>query len=225
MRNKSIKKIHVSLAGGICTAVLVLVGLARPENPDPVLAYYWANAAEAARTIDPVSSGMVYVLTARTFCHRTGPGGNIAATDTVMCDYFYTGDNLDSLKVEEGKEACAKTTDLSYPYVFDNVYELSLFPNDTGGADLAIGLISDSAATAQPDGLVIIDRKDYAMRNLYLFYPEKEGYRRFTRSFRFVEFEGYLFPDSVWEVGTRLGVFSSENYRTETGVTEIRIIP
>lgn len=224
MRNKSIKKIHVLVAAAICAAFLASADRARSEDPDPVLAYYWKNAGEAARAIDPAQAGIAYVLTARTFCHRIGPGGSIAATDTAFCDYYYTGDNLDSFKVEAGKEACAKRTDLSYPYIFDNAYALSLFPNDTGGPGLAIGLTSDTATAAQPDGLVVIDRNDYAMRNLYLYYPAKEGYRRFTRSFRFVEFEGYLFPDSVWEVGTKLGIFSSENYRTETGVTEIRIV-
>ncbi len=204
---------------------MVYADISRSADPDPVLEYYWNNAAEVARAINPSLTGISYVLTARTFCHRIGPGGRIASTDTVLCDYFYTGDNLDSLHAGEGEDNCAEKVDLSFPYIFDNVYDLNLFPNDTGGVGLAIGLTSDSSATVQPDGLVVLDRNKYAMRNLYLYYPDKEGYKRFTRSFRFVEHEGYLFPDSVWEVGTKLGVFSSENYRTETGVTEIRVIP
>jgi len=204
---------------------MVFADSSRPADPDPVTNYYWNNAAEKARSISPEQVGLSFVLTARTFCHQMGPGGSIVATDTVVCDYFYTGGILDSLHLDDGKDGCARKVDLTFPYIFGNIYELSLFPNDTGGAGLAIGLTSDSSTIAQPDGLVVIDRNEYVMRNLYLYFPEKEGYRRFTRSFRFIEHEGYLFPDSVWEVGTRLGIFSSENYRTESGVTEIKIIP
>ncbi|MCP4683853.1 MAG: hypothetical protein GY867_00240 [bacterium] len=224
MRNKSIKKIHVRLLAVVCTAICIVGSDSRSADPDPIIEYYWNNVAGKARLISPAQTGISYVLTARTFCHRIARGGRVASTDTVTCEYFYTGDCLDSLRVGEGEKDCAERVDLTFPYIFDNAYDLSLFPNDTGGVALAIGLISDSAATGQPDGLLVIDRNEYVLRNLYLYYPEKEGYRRFTRSFRFTEHEGYLFPDSVWEVGNKLGIFSSDNYRTESGVTEIRIL-
>ena len=224
MKKKSTKKIHVLPALAAC--VLLLTGIdVRSEGPDPILQYYWENATDKARNINSSEAAVSFVLSARTFCHRIGSGGRIASTDTVTCDYFYTGSTLDSIHPGENNEDCARKVDLAIPFIFDNIYECSLFPNDTGGPGLAIGLTSDSSVAGQPDGLVVIDRRDYAMKNLYLYYPEKEGYRRFTRSFRFVEYEGYLFPDSVWEVGTKLGIFSSENYRTETGVTQIEIIP
>jgi len=225
MRNKSIKKIHVFPVVLSVALILGLAGHSRTEEPDPVLKYYWDNAAETARATNPSNTDVSYKITARTFCHRIGSGGSIASTDTVNCEYFYTGNRLDSLRAGEGKEACARKADLTIPHIFDNSYELSLFPNDTGGAGLAIGLTSDSTATGQPDGLLVIDRKSYVMKNLYLYYPDKEGYRRFTRSFRLIESQGFVFPDSVWEVGTKLGIFSSENYRTETGVTDIIILP
>jgi len=225
MKNKSTKKIHVWIAAAIGLAILPVSGSLRSEAPDPVLQYYWNSAAREAKTTDPGLTGVSYVLTARTFCHRIGSGGQIAATDTATAEYYFTGDRFDSMKTLDGSEPCAKRADLLAPNIFENAYTLNLFPNDTGGPGLAIGLTSDSAAVGQPDGLMVINRNKYNLMNLYLYYPNKEGYRRFTRSFRFTEFEGYTFPDSVWEVGTRLGVFSSEDYRTETGITNIRIVP
>jgi hypothetical protein len=62
------------------------------------------------------------------------------------------------------------------------------------------------------------------LRWLYLYYPSTSGVERLTRSFRFTEVEGYVFPDSIWEVGARSGIFSLEYYRLETGIVEIEVI-
>ena len=35
--------------------------------------------------------------------------------------------------------------------------------------------------------------------------------------------EVYIFPDSIWEVGSREGIFSTENYRLETSISSILI--
>ena len=98
-----------------------------------------------------------------------------------------------------------------------------MFPNDTGGPQLAIGFDTDSLRDPRPVGLAMIDRDEYYPKWLYLFYPEEKNHSRFTKSFRFVQQDGLLFPDSVWVVGAREGVFSTEHYRIETDVTEISI--
>ena len=130
------------MLAAICGMIMVFADSSRPADPDPVTNYYWNNAAEKARSISPEQVGLSFVLTARTFCHQMGPGGSIVATDTVVCDYFYTGGILDSLHLEDGKDGCARKVDLTFPYIFGNIYELGrpgyrsdvrLFNNSSAG--------------------------------------------------------------------------------------------
>jgi len=193
------------------------------DEPDPILEYYWQHARRAARANSPDTTGVSYSFRARTYKHTVSDAGRISRTDSVLQDYFFSDGTPDSVKTVQGEAGRFKDLDFSHPAVFESEYHLSLFPNDTGGPRLAIGLWSDSTLGAQPDGLVVIDRNQYFLYSLYSYYPEKGGYKRFTRSFRFVMVDGYVFPDSVWEVATKLGVFFPESYRLETGISEIRV--
>ncbi|MCX6834887.1 MAG: hypothetical protein NTW07_07100 [candidate division Zixibacteria bacterium] len=196
---------------------------ASDDEPDPVLQYYWDHARAASHRTNPDSSGICYGFTAKTFKRSVADDGRIRKTDSVVQNYYFCGGNLDSVNTVAGDGEKFKRLNLSSPPVFESPYHLSSFPNDIGGRQLAIRIWSDSALGHQPDGMVVIDRNEYFPHALYLYYPDKSGYRRFTRSFRFVVVDGFVFPDSIWEVATRLGVFSAESYRLETGISDIRV--
>lgn len=204
--------------------IMILAGLAfaRSER-DPVLDYYWQKGATAERANDPDSAGLSYVLSTRTFYHQVNTRGEIVKTDTVTADVTYTGGKLSSTRATSGDSDRVASIDLSYPNVFDANYHVSFFPNDTGGSEMPLDLIADSTAPDLPDGLVIIDRESGALKRLYLLYPNKPGYKRLSRTFWFVKKDGYVFPDSVSEVGVKLEFFSTETYRVETAVTDIKI--
>jgi hypothetical protein len=203
---------------------LLAVSLAVGEDePDPVLLYYWDHARVTARQTTPDTSDVCYRFTAKTYKRSVTDDGRISKTDSVFQEYFFCRGNLDSVNTVAGDVGKFEGLDLSYPPVFESTYHLSSFPNDTGGPRLAMRIWSDSALGRQPDGMVVIDRNEYFPHALYLYYPDKSGYRRFTRSFRFVMVDGFVFPDSIWEVGTRLGVFYTESYRLETGISDIRV--
>ena len=212
----------------LSTLVLLLLlatslTLAYDVDTDPVILYYWDHARTAARLTNPDSSDICYSFTARTYKRTVGEDGLIKKTDSVLQEYFFCRGHLDSMNTLQGDAGRFRALDLSYPPVFENNYHLSLFPNDIGGPRLAIRIWSDSTMGRKPDGLVVIDRNEYHPYSLYLYYPNKPDYQRFTRSFRFVMVDGFVFPDSVWEVATRLGVFYPECYRLETGISNVRI--
>jgi len=193
------------------------------DEIDPVLQYYWQKAGDAAPRYNPNVVGIGYRLTARSFRHSVTRDGRITKTDTVIQNVFFTNGVLDSIKTVQGDDRHLRDLDLTHPSIFEMDYHTTLFPNDTGGVGLAIGLMADSTRPGQPDGLAVIDRYHYHLRALYLCYPVKRDYRRFTRAYRFALVDDYLFPDSVWEVATRLGIFSVESYRLEIGLTDIQI--
>jgi hypothetical protein len=213
----------------ICRPALILIALlgavsaAGQDTLDPILQYYWDHARSASRGSNPDQAGIGYSFRAKTYLRAVNEDGVIRKTDSVVQDYFFDHGVLDSVTTVAGDPGKFKKLDLTWPAIFDSTYHLSFFPNDIGAPRLALRIWSDSTQGSQPDGLVVIDRNDYHPCALYLYYPDKGGYRRFTRSFRFTVADGYVFPDSVWEVATRLGVFFAESYRLETGISNIRV--
>jgi hypothetical protein len=204
-------------------ACLVSVVVAQGEETDPVMNYYWDHARSAAPQYNPNVPGVSYSYRAKTYRYSVTSEGITRKTDSIEQAYFYRDGKLDSVRYIRGKADRFKNLDLTYPVVFENRYHLNFYPNDAGGSKLAIGMLSDSTLGSQPDGLVLIDRNRYFLRSLYLYYPEKSGFRRFSRSFRFTVVDDFVFPDSVWEVATKLGIFYAESYRLETGISDIRV--
>ena len=207
----------------ILPLLAVLFAFMPSSEGDEVVDYYWSRAASVLRSRDPGETGIKYSLTARSFYKKIDRRGNVESVDSLEAEYFFSWGKLDSSKIIEGDDRRFKKLDLSFPNVFESDYVNYFYPNDTGGAELAIGFDTDTLDDFRPVGLVLIDRSRYVPRWMYLFYPQKEGYARFSRSFRFAENEGYIYPDSVWEVGRKQGIFTSENYRLETGVSEMKI--
>jgi len=199
--------------------------LARPAvDTDPVIQYYWDKVRDVYVSQDPVSAGIRYRLVATTYFKHIDSKGRVEKIDSATVEYFCREGQVDSQKTVSGDDSRFRNLDITITDIFGLDYQPFSFPNDTGGAVLAIGLDTDSLS-ANPDGLIMVDRYRYVPVWLYLYYPEKRGYRRFSRSFRFTEVDSYVFPDSIWEVGARQGVFSLEHYRLETGVTTIEILP
>ena len=67
-------------------------------------------------------------------------------------------------------------------------------------------------------------RKECYLRSLYYYYPEKAGYRRFTRIYRFQLIGGFLFPHEILEIGTELGVFVTRTYRLELEISNVTLL-
>jgi len=206
--------------------LIVAIGLAAMMAAgDPVLDFYVERADHAFESRDPVATGVTYSFRAHTFFKHVSRNGEINRIDSAVIEYYYSWGKLDSALAISGDADRFDDLDLSYPNVFAAEYQHNLFPNDTGGTEMGIGFDTDSDDDARPVGLALIDRDRYHLLWMYLSYPNKKGFRRFSRSLRFVEHEGRVFPDSLWVVAARDGVLFSEHYRIEVGITNITIGP
>jgi hypothetical protein len=214
------------LLATLSSVLLVVVSLAVTATilaDDDILNFYTERARHAIESRDPLGAGTVFSLKTKSYYKHIGRGGAVAKTDSAEIEYFYSWGHLDSQKTVTGDAKRFEDIDLSCPNVFDPVYIHSLFPNDTGGQLLAIGFDTDTVADPRPIGLALIDRYEYYPHLIYLSYPAIKNHYRYSRSIRFTEREGLFFPDSVWVVGSKQGVFSDEHYRIETSISEISI--
>lgn len=204
-----------------------LYSAAQDENAVPVndriLQFYWDRANASVTSRDPIQRGLDYAFTATTYYKKIGKLGKVESTDSLATRYFYSFGNLDSTRVLLEPKDDLPAIDFDFPNVFERPYYLNDFPNDTGGQTLAIGFDSDTEQRSMPTGLAMLDRNLYYPHWLYLYYPEKDGYRRYSRSFRFTTHEGFLFPDSIWEVATRNQFLFRTTYRLETRIDSLTI--
>jgi len=201
---------------------LLLSAMAQDET-DPILSFYCRRAQETFGTRDPLERGLSFSYRARTYYMNIGNRGEVTRLDSGIVDYYYSFGELDSSEVVVKPERSQKPVDLWFHNIFADNYEFSFFPNDTGGVDLAIGFDTYNAKDTLPVGLVVIDRDRFFLKQLYLHYPNKTYYKRFSRSFRLVEHQGYIFADSMWQVSAKQGVFIMEHFRAETGISDITI--
>ena len=222
----SIEKYHIGFA---CTSVLVLIlavflMAADKYNGDQVLKFYCTQADAESQNANAFSTDVQAVATAITLYKRVASDGHITSEDTAVIRYWFTGGKIDSQVVESSTSDGIPQVTFDMPLVFSQGYMFTFFPNDPGGEMLSIGFDTPDDTVVLPVGLAVIDRDKYILRRLYLYYPQLNGYKHLSRGFRLTEYEGYLFPDSIWEVGARAGVFSTENYRLESRIDSITII-
>ncbi|MEA3297096.1 MAG: hypothetical protein U9R56_04460 [candidate division Zixibacteria bacterium] len=220
---------RIITTGACCLAVVIIVffcaAAGEPVAVDPVLEFYCGRAAAVFTARDPIEHGLCFSFTVRSYYKSVGRRGNIEDVDSAVIRYHFSFGHLDSQKTVLCTSDKLTDIDFSFPNVFSEHYLYNFYPNDTGGVNIAIGFDTDSVGNNQPVGLALIDREQYILRWLYLFYPHKSGFRRFSRSFRMTEFRGFVFPDSLWEVGAAEGVFSTDDYRLETCIESIEIHP
>ena len=190
---------------------------------DPVLEFYCTQAASVSAESDPLGNWVKFSLLTTSHYKRVASNGRITSVDTAIVRYWFSSGSLDSQMVDMATSDGMMQQQCSVPDIFNAQYRYTFYPNDTGGELLAIGFDTPKADDSLPVGLVVIDRDSYSLRRLYLYYPHREGYKRFSRCYRVSEREGFLFPDSIWEVGARKGVFSTENYRLETRIDAVSV--
>lgn len=202
------------------------VGRVIGDNGDKTtLDYYWGKARVVTQQADPNRAGIAYSFTARSYYRTTNDEGTTVRLDSLVARYFYSSGKLDSQVTLAGDKARFSRLDLSVPDVFRADLHLNFFPNDTGGPRMAIGFAADSAVNGLSDGLVVLDRYTYRPLTMYLFYRNYADYKRYTRSLRMVDVDEWLFPDSIWVVATRNGIFAPESYRLETGISDVNVGP
>ncbi len=143
--------------------------------------------------------------------------------DSTIAHYFFTGSKLDSVRtvVSSGNKSLRFSFDC--PNLFSERYLFNFYPNDTGGSQISIGVDSPTADDSLPVGVAIINRTTMRPIDLFLYYPIKEDYRRYSRTLHFTDAEGPIFPNRIVEIGVRDGLLSTETYRIEVERLELSV--
>ncbi len=211
-----------------CLSVL-MVPLSVPASDrysdDPVLEFYCRQADEKQESDSVKSSEHSLLAFSRTLYKRVGSDGRITKVDTIITRLWFSNGSLDSQNVIAPAGHDVVPLNFAWPDPFSSNYLFTFYPNDPGGKDLAIGFDTESELDSMPVGIAVIDRDRYTLRRLLLHYPQAHGYKRLSRGYRFGDFDGIMFPDSLWEIGAKEGIFTTEHYRIETAIDSVKIRP
>lgn len=193
------------------------------DNNDPILDYFTMRAKEVCKSRNPFDAGVNYSFTAKTNYYRIEDNGILRRTDSSIVNYFYSFGEQDSIVIIVEPKNNQDQPDFNYLNIFNNNYIYNFFPNDTGGEDISIGFDSKFNSDNQPIGFVVINREFFYLKMLHLYYLHDRHDKRISKSYRFIELGGFIFPDSIWEIKAKRGILSVDYYRTETGISDIRI--
>jgi hypothetical protein len=188
-----------------------------------IIDYYWRRATTAFALHDPLTAGQTYAFTSTAYIRSLERGGRSHISDSSVVRHFFSHGHLDSTTLIRGKSKTVFPIDISVPNIFDSTYIRTMFPNDTGGRELALGFDTDSSGDARPIGIVSIDRESGTIRRLHTGYPVRSGYARFSRSFHFVNFGGWVVPDSIIETGSLRGFLINEDYRIDITISDVTV--
>lgn len=221
---KSTQKTIITVLIG---SLLVLAcGLVAQDDSgdDPVLEYYRSRAEGQTDSRNPLVAGVQFSLTGRTFLSEFDRKGDEEVKDSAIFTNYYSFGELDSQAVVLSSKDGLSDIDITFPNVFAADYHFRFYPNDTGGADLAIGFESDSGINLTPVGLAVIDRTRYFPRRFYLYYPNEERYERYSRVISLREQDGFIFPDTITTFYAVAGIFSIDHYRLDTYIDSVKIM-
>lgn len=190
---------------------------------NPILNFYCEKAQSVCQTLSPFENGATFSFLAQSYLTELAHGGKETITDSSIVRYYFSFGNVDSQKVILSTSSNLNEIDFHYPNLFEHNYDFSFFPNDIGNETLAIDIDCDTAINLQPVGIAIIDRNRYYLRQLFLYYPDNDKYKRYSKWISFGFYNGLIFPDTVRLTYSKAGIFSTEHYRLETVVDSLSV--
>ena len=221
------KMIRMSNKNKILWIVLALLNLLTScvvwGSEDDILTFYTKRAAEVFQSRNPIESGTAFSFTAKTYYKILNDQSRYILTDSSEATYYYSFGQEDSINFIIAPEHEFESLPLVYPDIFSGNYLYNFFPNDTGSIDLPIGFDTPKMDTTLPVGFIVIDRQKYIYRYLYLYYLNPTRFKRWSLGYRFIEYEGMIFPDSIWTLKSRRQLFFADNYRYETKLFDFTI--
>lgn len=193
------------------------------QDEDPILDYYTTSSAQVMQAVDSLlaTSRYSFDVTSR---YEKLEKGKVTQTDTLKARYYYTGYTLDSQTVDLRTADRFDELDFFAPNVMAMDYVFSFYPNDTGGPELAIGFDTDTISSTQPVGLAIIDRDLFYPHRLHLSYPSQSKHEGFSQTYSFsLQAGSFVFPDTITDNVSQMGIFFPEHYRRVTTIDNFRI--
>ncbi|SYZ73800.1 exported hypothetical protein [Candidatus Zixiibacteriota bacterium] len=178
-----------------------------------VIRYYLKNLDSAYAKSYIFASGTAFSFKIRIIYEETSYRGTINKADTAAMELYFSAGKRDSLEIIDSAQDEKNIIPDSFavPPVWRHQYDYSFYPNDTGAGILAIGFDRQSNAENPPVGFLTMDRDTYYLKSLFLSFPEKEGYRQYSRTYHFERFDDYYIP-TIWEIDGSMNTFTGIKY-------------
>lgn len=218
------KKMRIkSLIIYVVVCLLVAAGMVLAED-DAILGYYADRAGSVFQSRNPIESGQAFSFRLVAYYRELNKQSEYELVDSAETRYFVSFGQVDSTEVIYKAKKELESFEINYPNIFKDDYIYNFYPNDSGGSELSIGFDSSPVDSTLPIGMVVIDRTNYYLRYLYLYYLADKKYKEQSFGYRFSEHDTFVYPDSVWIMKSERNFFSTTYFKYEYGIYDFKLI-
>jgi hypothetical protein len=202
---------------------LTIIAIAGPTNlpyaansDEAVLKFYIGKVDSTINQYYLFESQRGFSVEIESRLYETNYRGIVSDSSIASCYFTHLSNGTDSIDaIKQAKDKNNKIPDsfiLSKPW--KETYRFYFYPNDTGAGELAIGF--DPAAESEislPSGFMMINRDDYFIRSIIFYFPNKEGYKKYSETYKFDSIDGFISPKSIEINGARATFTGIEYFR------------
>jgi hypothetical protein len=170
------------------SVVLCLVSISYAEDIGSVISFYLDNLDYVFNRNYIFKSDSGFSCNVRSILATTDYRGRPDKIDTTVVKLFFSKGKLDSSKILDSAEIKENIlpSDFLPQQVWHDSLKFDFYPNDTGSGTLAIGFESNSMDSSDAVvGFVNLNRTDYYIEELFLYYPRPEKYEGISRIYIF----------------------------------------
>jgi len=165
-----------------------LIAAEANTQDEPIIDFYLSQLDSTFQSEYIFVSDANFSVEVQSIMIKTDYRGEIDKVDTAIYKVYYSGE-IDSVSIIDS----ALTLDenilpekffFNPPWYEENIF--FFYPNDTGGAILAIGFRPDSAfSDTVVTGFLNMDRYDYKLKSIFMHDPDPEEYDNISHVFYF----------------------------------------
>lgn len=182
-------------------------------SDDVVMEYYLENVASVFSRDYLFETEKSFACQVRSIYRRTDYRGELNSIDTALFGLYGHHGKIDSITIVDsaavgnnrfpGKLGLVRVWEAENSYYF--------FPNDTGAGRLAIGYEPvDSEAENPPSGFFNIDRYNFDLLALFVYFPDPPDNERLSRTFSFDRVDSVIVPRKLEIHATKMRFLGRE---------------
>jgi len=196
--------------------LFISISVVAGSSDDMVLKFYLGKVDSALNQYYLFESSIVFSAEITARLYNTNHRGIVIDSSVAISKLSHLANKGDSVTVvkpaDNKNNIIPDSFGLFRPW--KETYRFYFFPNDTGAGELAIGFDPSSEGGRNlPSGLFSINRDNYFTKSIIFYFPNKEGYKKYSESYQFGSQNGFITLRKIEINGARATLTGIEYFK------------